>query len=487
MNATSLFLKTGVPVARDASMKATEWVNTLVPAYVRDLQGNILSANTAFTQRFPAYPGPGRNFADLIHPEDGARQGSLSPLMLSGGTRLTAMHRWPTRQGWRWFTWEEEVIEDEQGDVCGIAAVGFDTTRQKLSEELYLKLSRALEQSPVAIIVTDTSGRAQYANPRYTQSLGCTLEDLLEKNQPVLAADHATPEAYQQFLAQVLSGVEWRGECSRQNSAGATIWESVQVNAVRSASGDVINLLCLREDITERRNLERQLRQAQKMDDLGALASGIAHDFNNILAVINGYAELSRLQLSDQQKLEKNLNEIRRATQRAGSIVRQILMFSRKAETGSAPVDFNAQLRELGAMLSETFPRNIPFIYNLAEGLPTLLADQSQMQQVVLNLCVNARDAMPNGGTLTLATSVVAGRDLDHATADAGKRYLCFEVTDTGTGMTEEVRRRLFEPFFTTKNGNQGTGPRTGRGVWHRYGTQGFHRGPQQTGRRHDL
>jgi PAS domain S-box-containing protein len=276
---------------RGAAVKATEWVNTLVPAYLRDLQGNILTVNVAFTQRFPSYPGVGKNFAELIHPEDGARQ-PTPPVVFRAGARMNSMHRWPTRQGWRWFTWEEEVMTDESGEPYAIAAVGFDSTRQKLSEELYLKLSRAMEQSPVAIIVTDTSGRAQYANPRYTQSIGCTLEDLLAMSTPVLAADHPTPEAYQAFLQQVLSGQEWRGECSRSHMGGQPIWENVQVTAVRNGAGDVINLLCMREDVTERRNLARQLRQAQKMDDLGALASGIAHDFNNILAVINGYAEL---------------------------------------------------------------------------------------------------------------------------------------------------------------------------------------------------
>jgi nitrogen-specific signal transduction histidine kinase len=221
--------------------------------------------------------------------------------------------------------------------------------------------------------------------------------------------------------------------------------------------GEITNLLCLREDITIRRRLEEQLRQAQKMESLGTLAGGIAHDFNNLLAVINGYTELSQMKSSEDPVLQKNLREIKRATQRATGLVRQILTFSRKAEADFTPLDLNQLVRDLVTLLSETFPRPITFNLALMEALPPLLADQNQLQQIVLNLCVNARDAMPAGGTISLTTSIVPGQALTHLGATGDRTYACLQTGDTGEGMTPEVRARIFEPFFTTKS-EKGTG-----------------------------
>jgi CheY-like chemotaxis protein len=194
------------------------------------------------------------------------------------------------------------------------------------------------------------------------------------------------------------------------------------------------------------------------MESLGTLAGGIAHDFNNLLAIINGYAEFCQQGTPAPAVLQKSLREIHRAAQRASGLVRQILTFSRKAEVRFAPVDLNQLVRDIVAMLSETFPRTVTFNLALEERLPPLLADQNQLQQIILNLCVNARDAMPGGGVITLRTFPQSGAALALPGADASRDYACLQAGDTGTGMTPEVRARIFEPFFTTKPGNQGTG-----------------------------
>jgi PAS domain S-box-containing protein len=438
------------------------WAASVFPVYCRDSHGRILAANRAFLGKF-ALPGGEvpRSIQDLLHPEDLAAlpAPSVAPQRMPAH-RLTREQRWRTAQGWRWVLWEEVAVYDAQGAFACIQSVGFDMTRQRLAEELYLKLSRAVDQSPVAIVITDAEGRTQYVNPRYTQISGYTLEDIVERNISVLREGHESEEAFQEFWGTVRDGRKWDGILTRQHRDGRRIWEAVQVSCLRNPAGEITNLLCLREDITERRELEQQLRQAQKMESLGTLAGGIAHDFNNLLAVINGYAELSLSQPADSVALHRSLKEIQRAAQRASGLVRQILTFSRKTEVRFAPVDLNQLVRDLVALLGETFPRNVSFHHSLFEGLPPLLADQNQIQQIVLNLCVNARDAMPAGGIITLGTSVAprAAPAAVHAGGDAPRPFACLQVTDTGTGMPPEVRARLFEPFFTTKPSNQGTG-----------------------------
>jgi PAS domain S-box-containing protein len=350
-------------------------------------------------------------------------------------------------------------LRDAAGQIFGVRAVGRDITKQRMAEEQYLKLSRAVEQSPVAFVITDAEGKVQYVNPKYTETSGRTLEDILDGNTDVLRDGHPDEASYREMLLTVQAGREWRGELVTQRSDGRQIWESVQVSSLRGPTGEVTNLLCLREDITERKRLEQELRQAQKMESLGTLAGGIAHDFNNLLAIINGYAEFCLIHNADAAQVKKSLQEIHRAAQRASGLVRQILTFSRKNEVRFAPFDLNQHVRDLVALLAETFPRTVTFDLRLADKLPLLLADQNQVQQILLNLCVNARDAMPQGGSITVSTELRRGAELTGFTdVDPHKAYACLRVADTGTGMTPEVRARLFEPFFTTKPGSQGTG-----------------------------
>ncbi len=451
------------------------WATSAAPAYCRDLEGHLLASNVAFTRKFGrgALVPARESVPALIHPDDVSAYHSAEAELKRPPHQVTRVHRWLTPQGWRWMSWEETVLLDEAGSPVAVRAVGHDITRQRLAEELYLKLSRAVEQCSIAIVITDIEGRTQYVNPRFTEVSGHTLEECLENDARVLREGHPDEASYQRLMETVMAGNEWQGELSRIKKDGFKVWESVQVSCIRNVSGEITNLLCLREDITERKRLEEELRQSQKMESLGTLAGGIAHDFNNLLAVINGYAELSALHPNDPALFQKSLREIKRASQRAIGLVRQILTFSRKAQVHFAPVDMNQLVRELTALLAETFPRKVAFSISLLDGLPTLLADQNQLQQIVLNLCVNARDAMPDGGTISISTSLVGGDSLAYAEAARDKSYICLRVTDTGTGMTPEVKARIFEPFFTTKAGTDGTG----LGLAVVYGIVASHRG----------
>ena len=435
------------------------WTGSAAFVYCRDLAGRFLAANEAFARKFgrPCDQIPGKPVAGIVHQDD-VRSFARADEAVQRAPHTTAHEqRWLTPQGWRWVDWEESAIFNVEGRIIGVRAVGHDITRRRLAEEQFHKLSSAVEQSPIAIAITDAEGNVQYVNAKFTATTGLTLETILDRELDVLREGHASEEAYQEFRARVRSGLEWRGEINRQTPEGRLVWESVQVCCLRNAAGEISNLLLLREDITERKTLEGQLRQIQKMEGIGTLAGGIAHDFNNILAVINGYAELCVLNSSEPAIIQKSVREIKRAAERATGLVRQILTFSRKAEVRVAPLDLNQHLRDLVKLLAETFPRNITFNFALDDNLPPLLADQNQLQQIVLNLCVNARDAMPGGGTITLTTQRLEGEAMP-ANMRSRRACACLKVSDTGTGMPPEVRERIFEPFFTTKGVNKGTG-----------------------------
>lgn len=449
---------TGTAAPADSWLGA--WETSADAAYCRDPDGHILAVNLSFARKFgrSAIALNDTSIHSLVHPDDLAALYSTAPELSRPPHRAVAEHRWLTPQGIRWFSWEETALPDERGAIAVIRAVGRDITRQRLAEEQYYRLSRAVEQSPVSIVITDLDGHAQYVNAKFMEITGRTLEDILDGRTEVLRDGHRDEESYQKFWATVRRGEEWRGELATTRADGGTIWESVKVSCLRSPAGEPTNFLCLREDITERKKLEGDLRQAQKMESIGTLAGGIAHDFNNLLAIINGYSEFCQQGPTDPAMLQKCLREIHRAAQRASGLVKQILTFSRKTEVRFSPVDLNQLARDLVSLMAETFPRTVTINLDLQDRLPPLLADQNQLQQIVLNLCVNARDAMPAGGAITLATSTVSGADLRRLGADPGRMYACLQVADKGTGMSEEVRQRIFEPFFTTKQANRGTG-----------------------------
>ena len=225
---------------------------------------------------------------------------------------------------------------------------------------------------------------------------------------------------------------------------------------------------------TRRKRLEQQLIQAQKMEGLGTLAGGIAHDFNNILAIILGYANKLESSHAKPGEFPGAIKVIKEAVDRGAALVQQLLTSARQTEARFSSVDLNALIRDLERMLQATFPKTINFHLDLDPNLPVVTVDKSQVHQVLLNLCVNARDAMPAGGALTLATSITAGADLSEAfTGVAAENYVCIRVRDTGIGMSRQVKTHIFEPFFTTKERGKGTG----LGLSVVYGVVNNHRG----------
>lgn len=436
------------------------WSDSVELALLRGPDGRVLAVNSAFARKFgpAARSWPGRDPGELIHPEDVNDWRRIVEQLPHAPYQTSHEHRWMTAQGWRWIAWEEQAVRTSSGSITATRAIGRDVTRRRLAEEHFHKLANIVEQTQLSVVLTMPDGRVEYVNPRFTQVTGFTLEEVFEQDIKVLRAGFTSEADYASFLRTVRAGKTWRGEFQTISKRGEARWESAQVSVIHDNRERVTHLLCLREDITDRKLLEAQLRHAQKMEILGVLAGGISHDFNNLLAIVSGFCEMAQTQVAGDEKLARYLREIYEATRRASALVRQILAFSRKPEDGVKQVQVNQLIEDVVRLFRETFPRDIEFVVETPVCLPPVRADANQLQQVVMNLCVNARDAMRGGGTLTLRTCLQTGAELARQGADVHGKYVTIEVRDTGCGMTPEVKARIFEPFFTTKDKDHGTG-----------------------------
>jgi two-component system, cell cycle sensor histidine kinase and response regulator CckA len=315
-----------------------------------------------------------------------------------------------------------------------------------------------VEHAVFGIYQSTLDGRLLTANPALVAMLGYeSAADLLTVPVAQLYADPAVrAELARRCLERgQVAGAEviWR----RKDREEIRVRLHGRVRTEPDAEGPVFEVIV--EDVTEQRRVQDELRQAQKMEAIGQLAGGVAHDFNNMLTAILGYAELLTEQIGPDKPIGGDLREIMAAAERAATLTRQLLAFSRKQVLALAPVDLSVVVSNLQPMLRRVISGPVRIETVLAEDLYPVLADTSQMEHLLVNLCVNARDAMPTGGTLTIATGN-AIRDPDPV-GDAGgqtKHFATLRVHDTGIGMTPEVQRRIFEPFFTTKERGHGTG-----------------------------
>jgi signal transduction histidine kinase len=225
----------------------------------------------------------------------------------------------------------------------------------------------------------------------------------------------------------------------------------------KNRNGEVIGFAGVARDITDQKLMAEQILHSQKMESIGTLASGVAHDFNNLLGIIMG--QTAWLEENTQGETRRRIESIQQTAERGAALVRQILTFARKGETLRRSVDINALLLEFRPLISQLFPKNIHTEFHLDQNLPPLSLDSTQLHQVVMNLCVNARAAMPEGGDLIVSTRLVDQSEVrTHFIHAEAKQYVEVSVKDTGSGMKEEIRSRIFEPFFTTRPGGEGTG-----------------------------
>jgi two-component system cell cycle sensor histidine kinase/response regulator CckA len=323
------------------------------------------------------------------------------------------------------------------------------------------RLRLAVEASGEIIFMTDTSGTFTYVNPEFTRVYGFESSDVIGRVTPrILSSGTTTPAEYAEFWCQLKQGQVVKRELLNRTRNGTVLHIESSANPIVDGAGVIVGFLAVQRDVTERKALEGQLLQSQKMEAVGRLAGGIAHDFNNLLTAIMGYSDLLEDRLAGSPDALADLAEIKKAGERASRLTRQFLAFSRKQPITRQIVDMNALVADINKMLSRVVGEDVELLVVAEPTLPPVVADPGQLEQVLVNLVVNSRDAMPNGGRLTIATAATTIDEAfarRHAGAVPGP-YVCLIVADVGCGMTEDVLGHVFEPFFTTKPQGQGTG-----------------------------
>jgi two-component system cell cycle sensor histidine kinase/response regulator CckA len=333
--------------------------------------------------------------------------------------------------------------------------------QQEISESALRKLSRAVEQSPDTMVITDRGGIIEYVNPAFETLTGYTREEACGMTNRLVKSGEQAPEIYREMWKTILAGNVFRGVLANRKKSGELFYVEESICPVRDASGEVTHFIAHGRDVTDRMRLESQLLQAQKMDAIGRLAGGVAHDFNNLLTIITSYSELALDEVPADSSLENKLQEILLAARRAAELTSQLLAFSRKQPQALRVLELNQVVAGIAKTLPRLIGEDIQFTFTPASGVGCVRVDPLQIEQVLMNLAANSRDAMPQGGHLRIETSKVHLDDdyiHDKPAAIPKGLYAVITVSDTGSGIPREDLVHIFEPFYTTKPSGKGTG-----------------------------
>jgi PAS domain S-box-containing protein len=321
------------------------------------------------------------------------------------------------------------------------------------------RLAAAVDQAAEAMLTTDRAGRITYVNPAFTRITGFPSSEAIGR-RPAFLREDADPARLAEMDAALARGESWGGRLTERRRDGTAVEVDLAVAPLRDATSAVVGSVEVARDITHERALETQLAQAQRMEAVGRLAGGIAHDFNNILAAVLGSASIMRRHLTEKSKMYKYVEIIESSARRGSSLTRQLLTFARKTETIVKPININSLIEETLHLFQRSVTKEIAVVTEFTEDAATVDGDDGQIQQALLNLFLNARDAMPGGGTLSITTRVTIADA--HTTSQFSSikpgPFVFVRVTDTGHGIDRAIQNRVFEPFFTTKESGTGLG-----------------------------
>jgi PAS domain S-box-containing protein len=353
-------------------------------------------------------------------------------------------------------------------DAPGVVITQEDVTALKRAEaeagvsaeRLRLQLA-ALNATANAIVVADVSGTILWANPAFSVLTGYPVSFAAgRKPSELLKSGAHDPAFYRDMWETILAGDIWRGEVVNRRRDGTRYTEEMTITPVRGAGDGITHFIAVKQDVTQRKLLEEQFRQSQKMESIGRLAGGVAHDFNNQLSVILGHADIAIDALEPTHPVRDDLEAVRRAAQRSADLTRQLLTFARKKTVSPRVLDLNRCIAQSIRMLERLIGENVQLEWAAGGGLWPVRVDATQIDQILTNLCVNARDAIADVGTIRLSTANVtlAEADCDGLTDAVPGDFVRLTVTDSGSGIAPDVLPSIFEPFFTTKEIGKGTG-----------------------------
>ena len=433
------------------------------PFLVCDLEGRVTLLNPAFTRVFgwTAENIIGKEL-DFVPPDLQAEQDGLVASMLSGETLSAFETRRRTKTGVDvYVSISGGPFRDQQGKPKGFVLNLHNVTAVRKAEEERVRLVTAIESAAEDIVVTDAEGIIEYVNPAFERVTGYSRTEAVGQDLQTLTGGKHGKLIYHDPWKTIGQGNVWKGRITNKRKDGKLVEGEATISPIYDPAGQITGYVWVKRDITEQTQLEAQLIRSQKMEAIGTLAGGIAHDFNNILGAIVGYTELARMEVEDGNAPTGCIEEVLKATGRARRLVQQILSFSRQSEQEKRPLKVEQIIKEALELLRASLPTTIEIRQKLIHEGGAVLADSTQIHQVLMNLCTNAAHAMrEKGGILevSLDTAYIKEDSEQEPVGLTSGKYRKLSVTDTGHGMDTDTLNRIFDPFFTTKNKGEGTG-----------------------------
>jgi len=403
----------------------------------------------------------GRGVLDHVHPEDLETVRKFFAALLSepNATGTTEYRYRCSDGGYRWIEFTGvNLLHDPE--LHGLLGDYHDLSKRKQAGAERELLMMAIQQAAEIVYITDARGLIQYVNPAFETLTGYSREEVVGKNPRIFHSGQQDDDLYKTMWETLSCGKIWQGVLVNKKKDGTIITEETTISPVHDTAGTIINYVAVKRDITLELSLKAQFDQAQKMESVGRLAGGVAHDFNNMLGVILGYTELALEQVGTDHLIFADLQEIRSAAERSADLTRQLLAFSRQQTIAPKVLDLSQTIAGMLNMLGRLIGEDIKLVFNPGKNLWPTKIDPSQVDQVLVNLCVNARDAIADVGTITIEISNGSFSEefcLTHAEFLSGD-YVGVTVSDTGSGMDKATMEHIFEPFFTTKEMGKGTG-----------------------------